>query len=1024
MCRVIIYACCHKVGLMEKNMHKLRAVWVFAFILVCTIVGSVQAWAQQKIGQAAVVRGEVFMEAPDGTRVPLKAQDAIFEGYKIITGEKGKVQLFFEDASIFTVGRNAELLLNEFVYNPDTESGKSDVKATKGTFKFVTGKIAKKDPTQVKVRTPFATIGVRGSGGVVQVAGNGQTTVGLTQCCLDVAANNAPPGTPPVPLNDVNSFSRITDPSAPPTPPAPMTADIIGQLNADLSGGFEGEGEDLLGGDETTADDSTGGTDESTDNSGNEGGDESTQGGEEQSGGSDNDNTSSEETSSNNTNDQSSQQTEQTTQNEGAESSSNTPTTDNAGDEGTSRTERRSNRADGPAPRGTGPAGPTGPVGGAGQSADAGQRSPDAGRFSSLGVGFGNGGGFAAEGPGADGFGEGAFAGGGFGDGTGAGLVIGDFGDVTDNVDTSAVNQENDRQAQTGDNRSGNNNTTTASAGLGANNFIGEYRRNINGAGGFRDDDLNGGIVTFSTGNRLGLNFQGSGDTSPQFLPLPAGVGLINLNNVPLFGQLFNGFVVKPPNNNFHVYELQSTTTGDYINAIAGIEATNTPTGGAQYFSIVRDPLSSNPAPTPIVGGIVVDWTKQRFLGGELKIENMGPDFEYSLDVQYGRTFGTETSDLWGEGTGYALRVEDLSGLVREEETVTIEIDDIFAGGGNNLAGFTFDYTEQEENLITGNIQTSDERNAGVFDPTSPEAPSNLQAEVNAYNALGGTQVLEGFVGGHLLNRDDIGSETVNSIYSKSEADGTLDRGININLNSDGSAAATLDFYINGFDPGSISFGGASYESAVISSDAYALEQQLNSTLGASNTAGSGGSGVLVSDFVAPTSMQCTQCNYVHWGVWAGTFENNYFDPDNSTIIAQFVPYVAGELTPGTDLPGLEAVNTDLSFAGIMIGSLASGVNINNHTGDFNATVNFSTRNIGFDGNFAGYTLTHSMGTVAGWDAGENAFYLPITVGGAGSGSGNVYGAFFGPAAKDIGGSFKFNTSGVNGAGVFLGSQP
>ncbi len=208
------------------------------FIAIFVFVSTVSAQTIP-VGQAAVVRGDVYVERA-GEKIKLKSKDKVFQGDKILTGEKGKVQVIFADDSIFTIGRDAEILLDNYVYNPKTNVGKSKIKAKKGTFKFVTGKIAKNNYDNVKVITPFATIGVRGSGGIVDIAPNGETTLGLTQCCLDLSSNGAT-GVPPVPLETVNSFSRVEDPSSPPTPPAPMPPAMLASMNGDLAGGFAPE---------------------------------------------------------------------------------------------------------------------------------------------------------------------------------------------------------------------------------------------------------------------------------------------------------------------------------------------------------------------------------------------------------------------------------------------------------------------------------------------------------------------------------------------------------------------------------------------------------------------------------------------------------------------------------------------------------------------------------------------------------------------------------------------------------------
>jgi hypothetical protein len=69
------------------------------------------------------------------------------------------------------------MVLDTFVYDPATNAGKVDAKITKGTFRFVTGKVARKDPSQMKIKLAVGTIGVRGSIGVGETGPGGSTII-------------------------------------------------------------------------------------------------------------------------------------------------------------------------------------------------------------------------------------------------------------------------------------------------------------------------------------------------------------------------------------------------------------------------------------------------------------------------------------------------------------------------------------------------------------------------------------------------------------------------------------------------------------------------------------------------------------------------------------------------------------------------------------------------------------------------------------------------------------------------------
>jgi len=75
------------------------------------------------------------------------------------------------------------LLIDEFVYDPANGVGKLGLKASLGTMRYASGQIAKRYKQNVKIRTPSATIGVRGTDFVLVVDEVGSTMVTLLPSC-------------------------------------------------------------------------------------------------------------------------------------------------------------------------------------------------------------------------------------------------------------------------------------------------------------------------------------------------------------------------------------------------------------------------------------------------------------------------------------------------------------------------------------------------------------------------------------------------------------------------------------------------------------------------------------------------------------------------------------------------------------------------------------------------------------------------------------------------------------------------
>lgn len=119
-------------------------------------------WGKQ-IGVGAFVRGDVKVTQPDGTELSFKVGDSLALGAHVLTGSDSRLQILLDDETTFTLGPNSDMVLDSFVYDPDASPGKYIAAVTKGSFRFVTAKVAHKDPDHLKVRLNIATIGVRGT---------------------------------------------------------------------------------------------------------------------------------------------------------------------------------------------------------------------------------------------------------------------------------------------------------------------------------------------------------------------------------------------------------------------------------------------------------------------------------------------------------------------------------------------------------------------------------------------------------------------------------------------------------------------------------------------------------------------------------------------------------------------------------------------------------------------------------------------------------------------------------------------
>jgi hypothetical protein len=139
----------------------------------------VASLALERIGVVAAAQGKVELTTPGQIGRIAQSGQVIYMGDEVTTDEKGQLQILLLDETVFKIGPNSSIIIDKFVYDPKTIAGEIKASITKGVFRYVSGKIAAKNPDSVKVKLPTATIGFRGTivGGSVEP--NGQGLVGL-----------------------------------------------------------------------------------------------------------------------------------------------------------------------------------------------------------------------------------------------------------------------------------------------------------------------------------------------------------------------------------------------------------------------------------------------------------------------------------------------------------------------------------------------------------------------------------------------------------------------------------------------------------------------------------------------------------------------------------------------------------------------------------------------------------------------------------------------------------------------------
>jgi hypothetical protein len=169
--------------------------WLAGIIAVAMC--SSAAIAAEPIGSVSRVSGAAF-GVVDGARQALAANATVYLGEAIATGADGRVAVALADGTALTIGENASITVDTFVFNP--AGANSLHAAVAGAFRFVSGKLGAGAVRTASVTTPAATIGVRGTdfwGGPID-GGNGflliEGAIDVTVQGTTVAVDNAGTG--------------------------------------------------------------------------------------------------------------------------------------------------------------------------------------------------------------------------------------------------------------------------------------------------------------------------------------------------------------------------------------------------------------------------------------------------------------------------------------------------------------------------------------------------------------------------------------------------------------------------------------------------------------------------------------------------------------------------------------------------------------------------------------------------------------------------------------------------------------
>jgi hypothetical protein len=139
-------------------------------VVVLVLAGSAPVWGQEAaaVGRIKVVSGSAFILRQNAT-IPAELGQAVFETDGLRTGADGRVGVTLKDDTRVSLGPNSEARIDRFVYAPADGRLGFVFNIVRGVAAYVSGQIAKLAPDSIRLETPAAIVGVRGTSLAVRV---------------------------------------------------------------------------------------------------------------------------------------------------------------------------------------------------------------------------------------------------------------------------------------------------------------------------------------------------------------------------------------------------------------------------------------------------------------------------------------------------------------------------------------------------------------------------------------------------------------------------------------------------------------------------------------------------------------------------------------------------------------------------------------------------------------------------------------------------------------------------------------
>lgn len=139
------------------------------------------------VGHVETLTGVAFGTTLDGAKTEKQLDDSVVREEQLETTARSSLVVRLIDDTLLTLGAETRLRVDNLVFDFDTQQGNALVELVAGAFHFVSGRLSKRD---VRLETPLATIGIRGTEFALRLDEGGHLTIGVIEGTVEVTTKD------------------------------------------------------------------------------------------------------------------------------------------------------------------------------------------------------------------------------------------------------------------------------------------------------------------------------------------------------------------------------------------------------------------------------------------------------------------------------------------------------------------------------------------------------------------------------------------------------------------------------------------------------------------------------------------------------------------------------------------------------------------------------------------------------------------------------------------------------------------